>query len=784
MNPQQLTDLRQWVCWRREERDGKQTKPPRDARVGNLASTTDPSTWASFEEAQQAAQRLNMAGSGFVFTSDDPYAGIDLDKCRNPETGALAPWAQTIVDALDSYTEVSPSKTGVKVFVRATLPRCGRKGTVEVYDRSRYFTVTGDHLEGTPTTIEERDAQVKLLCERLFGSNGKKPDAPTSPPRSGEVSEEIIERAKAAKNGDKFSRLWEGNTTGYASVSEADLALVNILRFWTGDDRSLIDNLFRQSGLFRPKWDVIHYGDGRTYGEATIDRALDGTGETYQPGANAEFSAPNSDEQIELDDDAAEFSAPLLHVVPTSTAKRQAPHLTDMGNSTRWCRQHGDNARWCDDLGGWFLWDGQRWRRDTRGTAVEMAKRTAISIHGGVEAATTLEERKAISKWAVTSEAAFRLSAMLELSRSALPADVAEFDRDPFLLNVLNGTIDLHTEEIRQPSREDMITKLAPVNYDPDATDDVFDSFLLTVTDGDADLARWLQRAIGYSLTGDMTEQTMVVILGPTGTGKSTLLHAVVDMLGGYGHVASIETFLQHRIGGAGAARPDVTALRGTRFVVATESPRGRHMDEPLVKAISGGDKVSARTLFHEDFDFYPQCKLWFGTNWPPQVNNLDDAIWRRLRRVPFEATFTTIDPQIKPYLQNNPDARSAILAWAVKGCLDWQRDGLGQAGVVERKTAQLRLEMNPLNEYVDARCELGPVFSVDAATLRSNYADWAKDTGARPISNADWGAQLQELGCRLDRPRIEGKQRRVWRGIGLAAANRLSQENEEPDTK
>ena len=467
-----------------------------------------------------------------------------------------------------------------------------------------------------------------------------------------------------------------------------------------------------------------------------------------------------------------------LHVVPAAPAT-EAPHLTDMGNSARWCRQHGDDAHFCDGLGGWLLWNGSRWQLDECGAVMEMAKRTAISIYGEAEAAPTLEGRKAISKWAATSEAASRLSAMLELSRSALPAAVSDFDRDPFLLNVLNGTIDIHTGDIREPSRGDMITKMAPVHYQADATDPVFDAFMAVVTDGDEELTGWLQRGFGYSLTGDMTEEFMAMIIGPTLTGKSTLLHAVADTLGDYGYKASIDTFLEHR--DAGAARPDLTALRGTRFVIATEAPKGKRLDEPLVKAIVGGDSLTARTLFHPPFTFYPQCKLWFGSNFAPVMNNLDGAIWRRVRRIPFEASFAGhVDPQIKPYLCNNPDARAAILAWAVKGCLAWQREGMGKAGVVERKTEELRREMNPLTEYLDAKCVVGPAYSVDAGALRRDYTTWSRDTGSRPVSNKDWGEQLLELGCKEERPRIGGKQRRVWRGIGLAISSRLSQEEGE----
>lgn len=446
-------------------------------------------------------------------------------------------------------------------------------------------------------------------------------------------------------------------------------------------------------------------------------------------------------------------------------------HLTDLGNSARWCRQHGQAARCCAPLGGWLLWDGSRWHRDARGAAMEMGKRTALSVYDEVSAGASLEERRAISKWAVASEGAHRLEAMLGLSRSALPADVEEFDIDPWLLNVENGTLDLRTGELREPRREDMITKMAPVAYDADASDTIFDVFLQVVTDGDEELQAWLQRAIGYSLTGDMREELMVLILGPTATGKSTLLHAVADTLGDYAHVAGIETFLVHRGGGPDPARSDLTALRGVRFVIAMEAPSGRRLDEQLVKGISGGDKLRARTLYAESFEFSPQCKLWFGSNFAPIVNNLDTAIWRRMRRVPFERTFSKVDPTIKPHLRSNPQARAAILAWAVKGCLAWQRDGLGRSAIVDEKTAELRVEMNPLTEFVEARCAVGRGYVADAKGLRRAYELWANSSGGRPIGNKEWGEQLRGLGCDSRRlTNSAGQKRSMWYGIGILA--------------
>jgi hypothetical protein len=283
---QNIRDLIQWLCWRTEERDGKSTKVPYGPLTGERASTTDPKTWASYSEAVSAHREHGYHGIGFVFTPEDDLCGVDLDGCLDPESGEIESWAQEIIEELDSYTEISPSGKGVHVLVRARLPEGrNRKGSFEAYDRSRYFTMTGKHLVGTPRAIRSRQEELRRVVERVFGessANGHRGPATAREPLSDDLSDaQIIEKASAADNGAKFRQLWAGNTSDYASRSEADLALCSHLVFWTGGDPDRIAKLFRQSGLYRPKWDERHFGDGRTYGQATIEKALEGATEFH-----------------------------------------------------------------------------------------------------------------------------------------------------------------------------------------------------------------------------------------------------------------------------------------------------------------------------------------------------------------------------------------------------------------------------------------------------------------------------------------------------------------------
>ena len=270
--PSQMKELRQWVRWRLEDRKGKPTKVPLNPRTGQMASSTDPSTWGTYEEAIES--RFGN-GIGFVFTEASGIVGIDLDHVIHD--GELEPWAQEIIIEINSYTELSPSGEGLHTYFFASLPAKGRKkGQFECYSQGRFFTVTGNHFLGTPLTLEERFEALRTIHSRIFGkqeeaSNAKRP----STPHNEFSDEEIIEKAAKAANGEKFTKLWRGEWQGdYPSQSEADAALCSILAFYLKRDTARIDACFRRSGLMRPKWEERHFGNGNTYGQETIARIL------------------------------------------------------------------------------------------------------------------------------------------------------------------------------------------------------------------------------------------------------------------------------------------------------------------------------------------------------------------------------------------------------------------------------------------------------------------------------------------------------------------------------
>jgi putative DNA primase/helicase len=298
------------------------TKPPFQVN-GNYAKSTDPRTWTSFEEA--LLHIGNFDGIGFAPTEEDPYALIDLDNCRDPQTGEITAWGQKIIQQAMSYTEVSPTGTGIRIIAKGTLPPEGRKkGDIEIYNTGHYLTLTGHHVVGTPLKIHERQSEIQAIHTDVFGprnQNGKNPAGNTSPQLS---DGEILDRAFSAKNSAKIRQLYLlGDTSGYNSSSEADLALCDLLVFYTGTDLAQLDRLFRGSKLFRSeKWDAKHYADGRTYGQGVTDKALEGKTDFYSPngtGASAHTKGKrDQSEPLGSDPDAEEVR---LHIIPIRCEK-------------------------------------------------------------------------------------------------------------------------------------------------------------------------------------------------------------------------------------------------------------------------------------------------------------------------------------------------------------------------------------------------------------------------------------------------------------------------------
>src|SRR5215210_1331569 len=483
--PDELRTADQFVCWCEEDRDGDITKVPYSVH-GGRASSTNPKTWAPFEAAIAYAEEHSMSGVGFVFTEDDPYAGIDIDKCRNAETGEIEPWARKIVDALDSYTEVSPSGTGLHIFVKATLPgRNNRKGPVEMYESRRYFTLTGRHLDGTPAEIHERQDVLERLYLHIFkdekpaGTNGHRP-------RTGSLDvgdEELLALAMRAKNGEKFSRLWRGDTSDYAGdESRADLALCSLLAFWTDGDTERMDHLFRRSGLMREKW------NRHDYRERTFNKVLEGRTEFYQPGEKASANRNNSQ--------------------PKKAAGKPSPPTHDELRD-RWIEGNPHHAH---GLG--------EWRRYEAGTWPAVSE---TSVKGEISSIIEAAKPEGIKPTASI------LASVTELTRIKVFVPDERWDAYPDIIVCKNGALRISSGELAKHQPRHYATSAVPYEYDPDARPAIWDYFIQNTVPA---AANFLQEFAGYALTTEMTHELAVWLFGPPGSGKSTFIAGLQAMLG------------------------------------------------------------------------------------------------------------------------------------------------------------------------------------------------------------------------------------------------------------
>jgi len=434
---------------------------------------------------------------------------------------------------------------------------------------------------------------------------------------------------------------------------------------------------------------------------------------------------------------------------------------TDTGNAERLADRHGANLRYCYPWGKWLVYDGTRWHVDVRGAVVRLAKNTARSIFEEAKEASSDTAAKELGKWASSSLSEGKLRAMITLAQSepGIPVLPEELDASPDLLNVPNGTIDFRTGKLREHRREDLITKIAPVEYDPDASAPTWEAFLERALPS-GELRSFVQRAVGYSATGDTSEQCMFINHGGGANGKSTFQETIAAALGDYAMRAPTEMLLAKRSDGV---PNDVARLKGARFVSASETEEGRRLAESRIKDLTSQDTITARFMKAEWFDFAPTHKLWLSTNHKPEIRGTDAAIWRRIRLVPWKVSIPPAE-QDKKLPEKLRSELPGILAWVVRGCLGWRRKGLQAPEEVRQATGDYRSEMDVLAAFLEECCILRSDAMAFAKNLYIAYKEWCEANGEPIEKQRRFGMRLTERGLR--RQKVGGVYR--WCGVGL----------------
>lgn len=499
-----------------------------------------------------------------------------------------------------------------------------------------------------------------------------------------------------------------------------------------------------EDGAFIRRWPKLSDAERSAIGAPGFDRFRKLTPEIGKVSLRAERGA-----------------AMLQEAIDAGHAGDTAPMRTDMGNASRLAQRHGENLRYIYEFKKWIVFHRGRWLFDEDGAVMRMAKDTARSIFAEAAKAKDLEEQKQLASWAASSQSLTRASAMIELAKSepGIPITSCQLDRDPFLLGVENGVVDLRTARLRPARRDDYITKSAHVEYIEGATCPTWEKFFGRIFDGNTALIDFMQRALGYSLTGDTGEQCLFLPHGGGANGKSTLLDAVRAIMGDYATTSSTDLLMAKQ---AGAATNDIARLRGARLVATIETEDGRRMAEGLVKQLTGGDMIAARFLFAEFFEFKPAFKIWLAANHKPVIRGDDYAIWRRIMLIPFNVTIPPSERD-KTLTDKLIAESPGILQWLIRGCLDWQRRGLLPPPEVLAATENYKSDMDTTGQWIAECCLVAAHATAKAGALYTSYKNWITHNGGFPLSNNRFAMKLGERGFSKDRSSTV-----VYRGIGI----------------
>jgi putative DNA primase/helicase len=433
----------------------------------------------------------------------------------------------------------------------------------------------------------------------------------------------------------------------------------------------------------------------------------------------------------------------------------------DYGNSQRLVALHGDDLRYCHEMRKWLVWDGRRWKPDTTGEACRLAKRTMVEF---VKQAFEADDEE-LQSFAIGSLNERRISRLLILAQSEIYVEPHELDAHPVLLNTLNGTVQLDTGELRPHRREDYLTKLVHVEYHPDAKCPRWQRFISEILH--QNLHGYLQRALGYSLTGITIEKAVFCLHGPGNSGKTTLVAIFHELIAEYAVVIQADT-LMARKHDSNNTQADLCDLRGARFARTSECEASQRLSQSRLKAITQGmGSIKATRKYENPITFPETHKLWLDTNERPGITNVDDqATLNRLHSIPFAKAIPAeeIDEHLGEKLRAEAEG---ILAFAVAGSVEYFEKGLDKPPEVEASTEAWRAENDNVGRFIDACCVTGDGLSARAADIYSAYRQWAEKSGERIVaSDREFSARLISRGHQ----RKEDKRGRHYEAIGLRA--------------
>jgi len=743
-----------WVNWKLDPKKGKIPKNP---KTGGNAQTNNPATWSSYELAEKRFEKQGnyYDGIGFVFT--DGLAGIDIDHAiGNPELEAAA---ADIIELMQSYTEYSPSREGYHIIFRVDLAKLPKDYPTQYYQNKtqsggfecyvsgktrKYFTFTGEKINDWD--IEDRTDQLLSFLEKYMKKNPPKHANAIEDSRVRNVFDstfDVLSIARKAKNGNKFMTLFDvGNIDTYrGDDSAADIALCNILAFYCQGDFNEIDKYFRQSALMREKW------EREDYRNATINKAVElCNGKFYKP----KTSKPRKERQpVKLEQHTG-----ASYINPFETPEtRQRYDWNDIGVGNLFADTYKNLCRYVPEAKAWYVYDGRVWRMDMGGVTV--AQYAKDLIYYMLDCRKFIDNDQVSEAWIDFVAKRMKKPArdtMLADAASVYPVSILEFDKNPHIYNCQNCTLDLRSFTMHKHRASDFLSKISNVTFDKNAKCDRWESFINEIMRGDAETAKFLQKALGYTLIGDTSEECFFILYGSTTrNGKGTTMETTLHIMGDYGRTAQPETIAQKQTANGGGPSEDIARLKGARFVNMSEPDKGLRLNSALVKQITGGDTVTARFLHQNSFEYRPEYTLFINTNHLPRVT--DDSIFAsgRVKLIPFERHFkeNEQDKGLKTFFKQ-PENMSGIFNWFIEGLKLMQVEGLQQPSAVMSATSQYREESDTIGLFVR---ECMVEVKHEKTLIKDVYAEyekWCEGYGYNSLNKNNLTTELRRKGMTI----------------------------------
>ena len=725
--PEELKNNGLWCVWKLTDKG----KVPINAVTDAFAKSNDKSTFHPYTTAFQALSKyynVNERGQvtgGLGLGIFNGYSAVDIDHCITD--GKLNEMAQDIVNYCQSYTEYSPSGTGIRIIFKTNTPLSkdeyyinNSKIGLEIYisdQTNKYVTITGNVLH--PLAIREID--MSYILNKYM--------------RKDEISpvKSLTTFNIADYSDKKLIELWNAQAPGSgANESELDLALCNKLAYYLKGDFYAIDKAFRQSPYYNSK-DNDHLSKWELrddYREATILKAI----------ANIREAMANNSEY----------------------------DLTDTGNARHFVDRYGDIVRFNVDNGKWMYYNDKYWQTDVYNNVKNFVEIVIEEMKQQAKMSDIEDIRKAMIKNVKRALQSNGKTAMLKESEhiEGIPVLNDSFDKDDYLFNCASGVIDLKNRKVLKHNKDFMLSKYSPFEVDFKNEPKLWLEFLNDIFEKDQEVIEYMQRVLGYTMTSSTREQCMFMLIGDGSNGKSLLLEIVNEALGSYAATSSVEILLEKHNGSAGNLG-DIARLNGIRFVITDEAKLGDKLNESAIKTMTSGiGKIVARFLYGNEFEFTPIMKLFMASNYKPTIRGTDHGIWRRIKVIPFNKVIPD-EQQDKDLKDKLMKEMPQILGWLIKGCVEWQKHGLKEPNKLRQAQHEYRSEMDVVQRWVDEVCVIDANCKETSSGLFDNFSNYVKANKEFQLSHTMFGRNMSKK-----------FQKRIFGGITYYMGLRLKKDN------